>query len=88
MKKRVLGKSIDSARPRPQNAAVVVDTETRFVVYTPMYYAFKHFSHFVQPGAVLLNATLPANGRMRSHSRIPTVTSLWCCRMPTPPKNP
>lgn len=48
------GKNIDSVRPWPQNAAVVVDTETKSVIYTPMYYAFKHFSHFVKPGAHLI----------------------------------
>ncbi len=48
------GKSIDALRPWPQNAAVVVDSRTKTVTYTPMYYAFKHFSHFVKPGALLI----------------------------------
>jgi glucosylceramidase len=45
------GKSIDSERPWPQNAAVVVDKNTKKVIYTPMFYAFKHFTYFVEPGA-------------------------------------
>ncbi len=45
------GKSIDSERPWPQNAAVVVDKNTKKVIYTPMFYAFKHFTFFVDPGA-------------------------------------
>jgi len=45
------GKSIDSERPWPQNAAVVVDKNTKEVIYTPMFYAFKHFTFFVEPGA-------------------------------------
>jgi len=45
------GKNIDAQRPWPQNAAVVVDKHTKQVIYTPMFYAFKHFSYFVQPGA-------------------------------------
>jgi len=45
------GKSIDSERPWPQNAAVVVDKNTKKVIYTPMFYAFKHFTFFVEPGA-------------------------------------
>jgi glucosylceramidase len=45
------GKNIDARRPWPQNAAVVVDKHTKQVTYTPMYYAFKHFSYFVEPGA-------------------------------------
>jgi glucosylceramidase len=45
------GKSIDSERPWPQNAAIVVDKNTKKVIYTPMFYAFKHFTFFVEPGA-------------------------------------
>ncbi|MBN1797736.1 MAG: hypothetical protein JW822_04105 [Spirochaetales bacterium] len=45
------GKSIDSERPWPQNAAIVVDKNTKQVIYTPMFFAFKHFSYFVEPGA-------------------------------------
>jgi glucosylceramidase len=48
------GKNLDSVRPWPQNAALVVDTKTKSLIYTPMYYAFKHFSHFVKPGAYFL----------------------------------
>jgi glucosylceramidase len=45
------GKSIDAVRPWPQNAPVVVDRAAKKVIYTPMFYAFKHFSYFVKPGA-------------------------------------
>jgi glucosylceramidase len=45
------GKSIDSQLPWPQNAAVVIDKNTKQVIYTPMFYAFKHFTYFVEPGA-------------------------------------
>ncbi len=45
------GKSIDSNSPWPQNAAVTVDKNTKEVTYTPMFFAFKHFSYFVEPGA-------------------------------------
>jgi len=41
------GKSIDSERPWPQNAAIVVDKNTKKVIYTPIFYAFKHFTFFV-----------------------------------------
>lgn len=34
-----------------QNSAVVVDTKTGEVTYTPEFYLMKHFSAFVQPGA-------------------------------------
>jgi glucosylceramidase len=37
-----------------QNAQVIINKETRQVTYTPEYYLFKHFSFFVQPGAVKL----------------------------------
>ncbi|NLW48229.1 MAG: glycoside hydrolase family 30 protein [Firmicutes bacterium] len=49
------GKSIDSRRPWPQNAPLVVDRKTKSLIYTPMYYAFKHFSFFVKPGARLIS---------------------------------
>lgn len=50
------GKSIDSERPWPQNAAIVVDKNTKNVIYTPMFYAFKHFTFFVEPGAQYVTA--------------------------------
>ena len=50
------GKSIDSKRPWPQNAAVVVDRATKTVRYTPMYYAFRHVASFVEEDAHYLSA--------------------------------
>ena len=35
-----------------QNSPVVIDTAAKTVTYNPQFYAFKHFSFFVQPGAV------------------------------------
>ena len=49
------GKSIDALSPWPQNAAVTVDKATGRVTYTPMFYAFKHFSYYVSPGARYLS---------------------------------
>ncbi len=48
------GKSIDAVQPWPQNAAIVVNTASKSLTYTPLYYAFKHFSYFVEPGAVMI----------------------------------
>ncbi len=48
------GKNIDSIKPWPQNSAVVIDRSTKNIIYTPMFYAFKHFSYFVEPGAIVL----------------------------------
>lgn len=45
------GKNIDAEQPWPQNAAVTVDRDTGTVTYTPMFYAFKHFTYFVESGA-------------------------------------
>ena len=45
------GRSIGSRVPWPQNALVTVDFATRQATYTPAFWAFVHFSHFVQPGA-------------------------------------
>jgi glucosylceramidase len=48
------GKNLDYLSPWPQNAAIVVDTDKKSYALTPMYYAFKHFSYFVRPGASFL----------------------------------
>ena len=37
-----------------QNALVQVHSANRTYRYTPEYYAYKHFSHFVEPGSTLL----------------------------------
>jgi len=37
-----------------QNALVQVQSANRTYRYTPEYYAYKHFSHFVEPGSTLL----------------------------------
>ena len=37
-----------------QNALVQVRSANRTYSYTPEYYAYKHFSHFVEPGSTLL----------------------------------
>jgi glucosylceramidase len=34
-----------------QCSPVVVDAKSKKVIYTPYYYCYKHFAHFVQPGA-------------------------------------
>ncbi|MBO4673937.1 MAG: glycoside hydrolase family 30 protein [Bacteroidaceae bacterium] len=34
-----------------QNALIQVDSQTRRMRYTPEYYAYKHFSHFIAPGS-------------------------------------
>ena len=38
-----------------QNALVQVRSANRTYRYTPEYYAYKHFSHFVEPGSTLLS---------------------------------
>jgi glucosylceramidase len=35
----------------PQCSPIVVNSSTGAVTYTPYFYCYKHFSHFVQPGA-------------------------------------
>jgi glucosylceramidase len=45
------GKNIDKKLPWPQNSAIVVDRASKAVTYTPMFWATKHFSALVEPGA-------------------------------------
>jgi glucosylceramidase len=44
-----VGKSLDNW---PQNALLTVDRSAKKLVITPAYYAFRHFSQYVQPNAV------------------------------------
>ena len=37
-----------------QNALIQVDSKTRKMRYTPEYYAYKHFSHFISPGTQMI----------------------------------
>ena len=51
------GRNLDSERPWPQNALLVVDRQSRRLVETPAYWAFRHFSSFVDVGAVRVGLT-------------------------------
>lgn len=50
-----------------QNALIQVDSRTRQMRYTPEYYAYKHFSHFVTPGTCMVGYA------GRDYSRTPLV---------------
>jgi glucosylceramidase len=49
------GKNIDKVLPWPQNSAIVVDTGTKAVAYTPMLRAIEHLSRYVPDGSVALD---------------------------------
>jgi glucosylceramidase len=49
------GRSIDAKRPWPQNSPIVVDRAARRAIFTPMYYAFAHFSRYAGAGAKVLD---------------------------------
>jgi len=49
------GKNIDKKLPWPQNSAIVVDTKSGKVTYTPMFRAFEHFSRYVTKGSRYLD---------------------------------
>lgn len=34
-----------------QNSPVIINRKTKSITYTPQFYAFKHFSYFIKPGA-------------------------------------
>jgi len=51
------GRNLDSERPWPQNALLVVDRQGRRLAETPAYWAFRHFSAFVDVGAVRVGLT-------------------------------
>jgi glucosylceramidase len=49
------GKNIDKVLPWPQNSAIVVDTGTKTVTFTPMLRAIEHLSRYVPDGSVALD---------------------------------
>ena len=49
------GLNNNQEKPWPQNAAVVIDRDKKKAVFPPMYHAFWHFSHFIDPGAKYLS---------------------------------
>jgi glucosylceramidase len=51
------GKNLDSERPWPQNALLVVDRRERRLSETPAYWAFRHYSAFVDVGARRVGTT-------------------------------
>jgi len=51
------GKSIDSKRLWPQNSAIVVNQKTGAVTYTPMFYAFAHYSRETGAGSQVLSGS-------------------------------
>ena len=40
-----------------QNSPVVVDGRTKEIIYTPLFYAFKHFSYYIKPDAHRIETT-------------------------------
>ena len=55
----VLDETGNSTANWAQCSPVVVDSKTAKVTYTPFYYCYKHFSHFVQPGAHVIATESP-----------------------------
>lgn len=51
------GKNLDSQRPWPQNALLVVDTAAKTLIVTPAYHVFRHVSGYVDPGATRIGTT-------------------------------
>jgi len=45
-----------------QNSMITVNSETAEVTYNPEFYLMKHFSHYIEPGAVKLD--VPNNGQL------------------------
>jgi hypothetical protein len=46
-----VGNNIDAGTPWPPNALLTVDTSAKKLNPTPAYYAFRHFSQFIEVGA-------------------------------------
>lgn len=53
----IYGKNLDPMRPWPQNALLTVDRDAKKLNITPAYYVFRHFSYFVDPGAIRVDVS-------------------------------
>jgi len=53
----VAGKNLDTMRPWPQNALLVVDTNAKTLTATPAYWVFRHASQYVDPGASVVGTS-------------------------------
>jgi glucosylceramidase len=51
------GKSNSLNGPWPQNSMISINKTTKEVRYNPQFYAVKHYSHFVKPGAKRIETT-------------------------------
>jgi glucosylceramidase len=51
------GKNLDTTRPWPQNALLVVDRTAKTMKATAAYYVFRHASQYVDPGAKRIGTT-------------------------------
>jgi glucosylceramidase len=51
------GNGIDSSRVWPQDALLAIDTTKKTLNVTPAYYVYRHFTQFVEPGAVVVGTT-------------------------------
>jgi len=50
-----VGLNLDVVRPWAQNALLTVERSTNTLIVTPAYYVFRHFSGFIDPGAVRIS---------------------------------
>jgi glucosylceramidase len=51
------GKNLDTTRPWPQNALIIVDRTAKVMTATPAYYVFRHASQYVDVGAKRVGTT-------------------------------
>lgn len=72
-----------------QNALIELDPDTRTIRYTPEYYAVKHFSHLIEPGAQIVAfqprypaPTTPAVSEGNILSADPAPTTILVARNP------
>lgn len=45
------GKNNDKVKRWPQNSAIIINTKTKEITYTPMFRAFEHFSRYIPTGS-------------------------------------
>ena len=55
----ILGEKSTSTWGWRQNSLLMLDSRTDRIVYNPEFYSLKHFGHFVLPGAVRVQSSVP-----------------------------
>jgi len=65
------------------NAPVIVDTTSKEVYYTPLYYTLSHFSRYIRPGATIMRPNMNSDSLMATAAKNPDNSTVLILFNPT-----